>query len=182
MGPGDVVGDTASVDQEIVVFDGLTGKIIESANTTDSTITHFLQDATLVLLDANNDGNPFIRHGSSATDALQTNIAYDTGAQTLDYVNFATATTNAAADKGEIRFAVDAGNGMAGIIVPLAFKNLPCKIFPLYFELDGTFPNHEANPIKPENVADLRTEVLQEKADIGIPISTPTKAIQKPGE
>jgi phosphomannomutase len=64
--------------------------------------------------------------------------------------------------------AVDAGNGMAGKIVPLVFDRLPATLIPLYFELDGTFPNHEANPIEPENIKDLQATVLTKDADIGI--------------
>ncbi len=64
--------------------------------------------------------------------------------------------------------AVDAGNGMAGKIVPPVFERLPCTLIPLYFELDGTFPNHEANPIEPENIKDLQATVLTQNADIGI--------------
>ena len=64
--------------------------------------------------------------------------------------------------------AVDAGNGMAGHTVPKVFEHLPIKLIPLYFELDGTFPNHEANPIKPENVRDLQRAVLGHHADIGL--------------
>jgi len=64
--------------------------------------------------------------------------------------------------------AVDAGNGMAGKIVPPVFERLPCTLIPLYFELDGTFPNHEANPIEPENIKDLQAAVLTQNADIGI--------------
>jgi len=48
------------------------------------------------------------------------------------------------------KIAVDAGNGMAGETVPHVFKDLPCEVFPLYFELDGSFPNHPASPIEPE--------------------------------
>ncbi len=106
-GFGDVTGDTASVDNEIVAFDSTTGKLIKSPNTENSAITHTLANASLVLLDATNDGNPFIRHGSSSTDALQTNIAYDAGAQTLNYVSFVTTTENGDPDKGEFRFNVD---------------------------------------------------------------------------
>ncbi len=64
--------------------------------------------------------------------------------------------------------AIDAGNGMAGKIVPLVFKDLPIKIIPLYFELDGRFPNHEANPIEPENTRDLKETILANSADFGI--------------
>ncbi|MGB7061744.1 MAG: phosphomannomutase/phosphoglucomutase [Candidatus Zixiibacteriota bacterium] len=65
------------------------------------------------------------------------------------------------------RMVVDAGNGMAGKIVPKLFAHLPCKVIPMFFELDGSFPNHPASPIEPENIAPLRERVLQEKADLG---------------
>jgi len=64
--------------------------------------------------------------------------------------------------------AVDAGNGMAGHTVPKIFEGLPITVIPLYFELDGTFPNHEANPIEPENVRDLQRAVVEHHADIGL--------------
>jgi len=64
--------------------------------------------------------------------------------------------------------AVDAGNGMAGHTVPKVFEGLPITLVPLYFELDGTFPHHEANPIDPENLRDLQRAVLDSGADIGL--------------
>jgi phosphomannomutase len=64
--------------------------------------------------------------------------------------------------------AVDAGNGMAGHTVPKVFEGLPISLVPLYFELDGTFPNHEANPIDPKNLADLQQAVVSSGADIGL--------------
>jgi phosphomannomutase len=64
--------------------------------------------------------------------------------------------------------AVDAGNGMAGHTVPRVFDGLPITLVPLYFELDGNFPNHEANPIDPENLRDLQRAVLESGADIGL--------------
>jgi phosphomannomutase len=63
---------------------------------------------------------------------------------------------------------VDAGNGMAGHTVPEVFEGLPITLVPLYFELDGTFPNHEANPIEPENLRDLQRAVVEHHADIGL--------------
>ena len=63
---------------------------------------------------------------------------------------------------------VDAGNGMAGYTVPKVFEGLPLTLIPLYFELDGTFPNHEANPIEPENMRDLQRAVVEHRADIGL--------------
>ena len=64
--------------------------------------------------------------------------------------------------------AVDAGNGMAGHTVPKVFEGLPISLVPLYFELDGTFPNHEANPIDPKNLVDLQRAVVSSGADIGL--------------
>ena len=64
--------------------------------------------------------------------------------------------------------AVDAGNGMGGHTAPAVLGRLPLKIIPLYFELDGTFPNHEANPIDPANLRDLQAAVIANKADIGL--------------
>ena len=67
-----------------------------------------------------------------------------------------------------LKVVVDAGNGMGGHTVPAVLDNLPLTIIPLYFELDGTFPNHEANPIEPENLVDLQKAVLEHGADIGL--------------
>lgn len=64
--------------------------------------------------------------------------------------------------------AIDAGNGMAGKIIPLVAQKLPIKIQPLFFELDGTFPNHEASPIELKNVQDLIECVQAKKADLGL--------------
>lgn len=67
-----------------------------------------------------------------------------------------------------LKVAVDAGNGMAGKTVPMVFEPLPFEVVPLFFELDGTFPNHPANPIEPENLVALQQKVLEEGCDIGI--------------
>ncbi|MGZ9931287.1 phosphomannomutase/phosphoglucomutase [Streptomyces sp. NC-S4] len=74
-------------------------------------------------------------------------------------------------DLGSIRplkVVVDAGNGMGGHTVPTVFEGLPLDVVPMYFELDGTFPNHEANPLDPKNIVDLQARVLAEGADLGI--------------
>lgn len=63
---------------------------------------------------------------------------------------------------------VDAGNGMGGHTVPAVLAGLPLSVTPLFFELDGTFPNHEANPIEPENLRDLQARVLETGADLGL--------------
>jgi phosphomannomutase len=63
---------------------------------------------------------------------------------------------------------VDAANGMAGKMVPPVFDRLPLTLVPLYFELDGNFPNHPADPIQIANLADLRAAVLEHGADLGL--------------
>ncbi len=74
-------------------------------------------------------------------------------------------------DLSEIRplkIVVDAGNGMAGHTAPAIFKRLNCELISMYFELDGSFPNHEANPIDSKNLKDLQKAVLKHKADLGL--------------
>ena len=66
------------------------------------------------------------------------------------------------------KIVVDASNGMASILFPELKKRLPLEIIPLYFELDGSFPNHPAAPIVPENLKDAQKKVLEEKADLGL--------------
>jgi phosphomannomutase len=67
-----------------------------------------------------------------------------------------------------LNVAVDAGNGMGGYTVPAVLDGLPLDVTPLFFELDGTFPNHEANPIDPANLVDLQKAVLDTGADLGL--------------
>ncbi len=73
-----------------------------------------------------------------------------------------------------LRVVVDAGNGMGGLTVPAVLGTaaglpaLPLEIIPLYFELDGTFPNHEANPLEPANLVDLQKAVVEHGADLGL--------------
>ncbi|MDX3356036.1 phosphomannomutase/phosphoglucomutase [Streptomyces sp. ME01-24h] len=68
----------------------------------------------------------------------------------------------------QLKVVVDAGNGMGGHTVPTVFDGLPLDLVPMYFELDGTFPNHEANPLDPKNIVDLQEKVRETGADIGI--------------
>jgi phosphomannomutase len=74
-------------------------------------------------------------------------------------------------DAGKIKpfnVVLDAGNGMAGLVAPKLFAGLPCKVTTMCFEVDGTFPNHEANPLIEENRRDIVERVVRDKADIGI--------------
>ena len=63
---------------------------------------------------------------------------------------------------------LDAGSGMGGLVAPPLFDRLPCKTTRLCFDIDGTFPNHEANPLLEENREDITAEVIRQRADIGI--------------
>ncbi|MEV6897201.1 phosphomannomutase/phosphoglucomutase [Amycolatopsis sp. NPDC051372] len=67
-----------------------------------------------------------------------------------------------------LKIVVDAGNGMGGHTVPTVFAGLPIEVVPMYFELDGTFPNHEANPLDPANIVDLQAKVREVGADAGV--------------
>jgi phosphomannomutase len=67
-----------------------------------------------------------------------------------------------------LKVVVDAGNGMGGHTVPTVLGGLPLTVVPLYFELDGNFPNHEANPLDPANLVDLQKAVVDARADIGL--------------
>ncbi|MGK5640126.1 phosphomannomutase/phosphoglucomutase [Streptomyces sp. URMC 126] len=67
-----------------------------------------------------------------------------------------------------LKTVVDAGNGMGGHTVPTVLEGLPIDLIALYFELDGTFPNHEANPLDPKNLVDLQAKVRETGADIGL--------------
>jgi phosphomannomutase len=67
-----------------------------------------------------------------------------------------------------LKIVVDAGNGMAGKMLPPIFEKLPFEYVPMYFELDGSFPNHPPNPIEPQNMEDLQERVVAEDADFGV--------------
>jgi phosphomannomutase len=67
-----------------------------------------------------------------------------------------------------LKVVIDAGNGMGGHTVPAVFEGLPIEVVPMYFELDGSFPNHEANPLDPKNIVDLQAKVRELGADAGV--------------
>lgn len=70
--------------------------------------------------------------------------------------------------KRKLKVVIDAGNGMAGFTAPSVMKKLNVELIPMHFDLDGDFPNHEANPIEPKNLKDLQKRVKKEKADLGL--------------
>jgi phosphomannomutase len=90
----------------------------------------------------------------------QRNVLDDFAQHCLSFVDRAKVKT--------FKVAVDAGNGMAGETIPHVFKFLPCEVVPIYFELDGSFPNHPASPIEPENMIDLQAEVRKHQCDLGV--------------
>ena len=67
-----------------------------------------------------------------------------------------------------LKVVADTANGMGGLVVPRVFEGLPFELEMLYPELDGSFPNHPADPIQPENLKDLQARVLETRADVGL--------------
>jgi phosphomannomutase len=67
-----------------------------------------------------------------------------------------------------LKIVIDAGNGMAGYTAPAIFARLNCEVIPMYFELDGSFPNHEANPLDESTLVDLKKAVNEHSADLGL--------------
>jgi phosphomannomutase len=86
---------------------------------------------------------------------------------TRDYVNHVVSFIDPSIIK-PFNVVLDAGNGIAGLIAPKLFERLPCKVKALCFEVDGTFPNHEANPLIEENRRDIVEQVKRDRADVGI--------------
>jgi phosphomannomutase len=107
----------------------------------------------------------FVRSGSPVSFG---NIGKEGSRNLLsDYVKHLKSLVDVSAIK-KLKIVIDAGNGMAGYTAPAIFEDLNLEIIPLYFELDGTFPNHEANPIDPKNLKDLQKAVKKHGADMGL--------------
>jgi phosphomannomutase len=85
-----------------------------------------------------------------------------------DYAAYVVSLVPGVTEVRRLTVVVDAGNGMGGLTAPVVFGQLPVELIPMYFELDGSFPNHEANPIEPENLRDLQAKVRETGADIGL--------------
>src|ERR671916_360254 len=90
----------------------------------------------------------------------ESDIAEDYAKHCLTFIN--------TDDLRPLKVVVDAGNGMAGKMLPPIFEKLPFEYVPMYFELDGSFPNHPPNPIEPENMEELQERVVAEDADFGV--------------
>ena len=73
-----------------------------------------------------------------------------------------------AANLSPLKIVIDAGNGMAGTMIPIIFEDLPCKIIPLFFEPDGNFPNHEPNPLESKNLRQLKDKVRETESHFGV--------------
>ncbi|MEP6797979.1 MAG: phosphomannomutase/phosphoglucomutase, partial [Lapillicoccus sp.] len=108
--------------------------------------------------------------GGPGADGAGTIVERDT---LVDYATFLRSLVDLRGIR-PLKVVVDAGNGMGGYTVPAVLgtegglEALPLDVVPLYFELDGTFPNHEANPLEPENLLDLQAAVVAHGADIGL--------------
>jgi len=87
---------------------------------------------------------------------------------TRDYVDHVLSFVDPAKINKDFKIVIDAGNGMAGATIPPLLEKLPLDVTPLFFELDGTFPNHPASPIELENLVDLQKKMAETKADFGV--------------
>lgn len=107
----------------------------------------------------------FLTHGISAVDKPAQSRQVSVLA---DYANYLNDLVNLSQIR-KLRIVVDAANGMGGLTVPAVLGSNPrIELVDLYFELDGSFPNHEANPLEPKNLVDLQQRVLAVKADMGL--------------
>ena len=87
---------------------------------------------------------------------------------TMDAYVEAVLKTSGVTDFGNLKIVIDAGNGMMGLTLPHIFKNANCEVIPLFWEPDGTFPNHEANPLKEETLDALKAKVHDTGANLGV--------------
>jgi phosphomannomutase len=111
------------------------------------------------------DAQAFLAEGIPAGEATGTVTQQDV---LSDYASYMKKLVPDLAGIRPLKVVVDAGNGMGGHTVPTTFAGLPLEVTELYFELDGSFPHHEANPIDPENLRDLQAAVREQGADLGL--------------
>lgn len=89
-----------------------------------------------------------------------------------EYVSANLAQVAPVAGVEKLKVVVDTGNGVSALMIQELFNRLPCTLVPLFFELDGTFPSHQPNPLVEENMRFLKAKILEEKADIGVGLDT----------
>jgi phosphomannomutase len=118
------------------------------------------QDSGLVTIREWTERGSYDREPDRIGQVSQRNVLAEYGAHLRSLVDLS--------EIRPLRVVVDAGNGMGGHTVPVVLDGLPLEITPLYFELDGSFPNHEANPLDPANLVDLQAAVRRHGADIGL--------------
>jgi phosphomannomutase len=110
--------------------------------------------------------------GRSATGSAKAGVVTDRD-MLGEYASFLRRLVDLSGNR-RLKVVVDAGNGMAGLTVPAVLgkaaglAELPLEVVPLFFELDGSFPNHEANPLEPSNLIDLQAAVVANEADLGL--------------
>ena len=135
--------------------------------------------------------NPAQYNGAKFCRAEAVPVAYGTGLELIEQKYLQAGDLTPSAQAGEVKnvdihkeyvsqlakyagnvrpltVVVDAGNGVMGKFLPKLFEKLPCELIPLYFEPDGSFPNHEANPLEPKNMRDLIAKVKETGADLGV--------------
>jgi phosphomannomutase len=117
------------------------------------------------LAQVRDDAERFLAEGLPASDAQGKVVPQEL---LPSYASFVKGLVDGIDEIRPLKVVVDAGNGMGGLTVPAVFQGLPLDVVPMYFELDGTFPNHEANPIEPENLRDLQAKVRETGADLGL--------------
>jgi phosphomannomutase len=122
------------------------------------------QDSGLAQLRA--DAERYLEEGLPAHDGLAGSVTQDD--LLAGYADYMKQLVPGIETIRPLKVVVDAGNGMGGHTVPAVFAGLPLETTEMYFELDGSFPNHEANPIDPANTADLQAKVRELGADLGL--------------
>ena len=158
-----------------------------STDTTYFAVGHYNYDAGIMVTASHNPSN---YNGFKLCHEQATPISFDTGLSTISEIarqidlpaseqhgkiiekdvlnDYKKYILNFATNLRPLKIVIDAGNGMAGKMIPIVFKDLPCIIVPLFFKLDGTFPNHEPNPLDSSNLRDLQDKVRETKSHLGV--------------
>ena len=158
-----------------------------STDTTYFAVGNYNYDAGIMVTASHNPSN---YNGFKLCHEQATPISFDTGLSTISEIarqtdlpdseqygkiikknvlnSFKKHILSFASNLRPLKIVIDAGNGMAGKMIPLVFKDLPCEVVQLYFEPDGTFPNHEPNPLDSKNLRDLQDKVRETGSHLGV--------------